>query len=393
MSGPTSTRIMCRALGVALSIAVAVGCSRSSKSAARRGELTGVTSADAAASSAPAAPRADIGKTVKTVLEPHFLSPLDVKDDIQEKFSRSHATFAFNAYRKLTTGQPDTNLVFSPVSLQLALGMVVVGARGGGENRLARATAPGVKPERIYEVMQSWQEQLLRSMNTPVQPGTERVGVLNFTNSLWLDDSIQPSSAFVEKSRQFYGFGVFRVPMRSAASTALLAVNQWVSDQTEGRIVRMIKGIAQSDTAVLVSGAYFKTKFASPFGSIEPEPFASKSGIKSSVDMMRNVLRTRVIQTLTIQAVELDLLYGATSLVVVMPMAGPLDAFTRGLSAAKWSQILTDLEHNKKTVDLHLPKADFRSRFDNIQTTLGLPEGPIAIALRVAYVSTDGAFA
>ena len=376
MSGLTSMKVTCRALGIALLVAVAAGCNRSSKM--RRGELAGAASADAGVNAAPAAPSAEPRKTVKTVLEPHFLSPLELNDDVQEKFVRSHVTFAFNAYRRFAAGQPDTNLVFSPVSLQLALGMLVVGARGGGENRLARATAPGVKPERIYEVMQSWQEQLLRSMNTPVQPGTERVGVLRFANSLWLDDSVQPSSAFVEKSRQYFGFGVFRVPIRSASAAALLDVNQWVSEQTEGRIVRLVKGVAEPDTALLVSAAYFRTKFASPFGSTEPEPFASK-GNKASVDMMRNVLRTRAIQTLAYQATELDLLYGATSLVVVMPMAGPLDAFVRGLNANKWQQLLTDLERSKKTVDLHLPKTDFRSRFDSVQGALGLPEGPIAL--------------
>ena len=379
MSGWKSTRIILRATGITLSVAVAFGCGRSTKTTERRGELaTSATSLEAPADSATL-PSTDIGKSVKTVLEPHFLPPLELGDDVQDRFARSHVTFAFNTFRKLAAAQPDNNLVFSPVSLQLALGMLVVGARGSGENRLARATAPGVKPERIYEVMQSWQEQLLRSMNTPVQPGTERVGVLRFADSLWLDDSVQPSSAFVEKSRQFYGFGVFRVPIRAASNNALLAINHWVSEQTDGRIVRMVKGVTEADTAVLVSAAYFKTKFASPFGSTEPEPFASKSGSKASVDMMRNVLRARVIQTLTYQAIELNLLYGATSLVTVMPMAGSLDSFTHGLSAVKWAQILTDLERNKKTVDLHLPKSDFRSRFDNMQSTLGLPPGPMAM--------------
>lgn len=379
MSRAISAKIMCGAVGIVLSLTVAVSCSKSSKNTVRRGELvTPSSTVDAAASNAQAT-NGDIGKSIKTVLEPHFVAAREVKDDVQEKFLRSHASFALTAYRRLASGQPDNNFVFSPASLQLALGMLVVGARGGGENRLARITAPGVKPERIYEVMQSWQEQLLRSMNSPSQPGVERVGVLSFANSLWLDDSIQPASTFVEKLGQYYGFGVFRVPIRGAASTASLAVNQWVSDRTEGRIARMTKNVSSKDTALLVSAVYIKTKFASPFGSIEPEPFSSKSGSKTTVHMMRNVLRTRAIQTRAYQAIELDLLYGATSLIALMPMAGPLDAFTRGLTASKWLQVLNDLEHNKKNVDLHLPKTDLRSRFDNIESALGLPEGPIAL--------------
>jgi serpin B len=316
---------------------------------------------------------------VRTVLEPHSLPPLDLNDDVQQKFARSHAAFTWNTFHKLSANKSEENFVFSPVSLQLALGMIVVGARGGGENRLARAMAPGVKPERIYEVMQSWQEQLLRSMNTPTQPGSERVGVLRFANSLWLDDSVQPNSAFVDKSKQYYGMGVFRLPIRGASSSALGIINSWVSEQTDSRIVNLVKKLTDADIAVLLSAAYFKTKFVSPFGGTESEPFASKSGNKGSADMLHNVLRTRYVQNLAYQAVELDLLYGSTSLVSIMPMGGSIESFVHGLSAQKWDQILKDLEHKKGMVDVHWPKVDFRSHYDNLEVSLGLPPAPIAL--------------
>ncbi len=339
MSGPIPTKLRRRAIGIGLAVAVAVGCGRSSNNTTRRGATAPVVNSnDAAPSNAPGLVSTNSSSVIKTVLEPHSVPPLEVNDDVQQKFARSHATFTWNVYQKLAANKPEDNLVFSPTSLQLALGMLVVGARGGGENRLARAMAPGVKPERIYEVMQSWQEQLLRSMNTPTQPGTERVGLLRFANSLWLDDTVQPSSAFVDKSRQYYSFGVFRVPIRTNSTTALKAINHWVSDQFDSRIVKMIKSLSEADSAVLVSAAYFKTKFVSPFGSTEPEPFASRSGSKVTVDMMHNVLRTRLIQNLTYQAVELDLMYGATSLVSVMPMSGSIQSFVHGLSAQKWAQ-------------------------------------------------------
>jgi serpin B len=205
------------------------------------------------------------------------------------------------------------------------------------------------------------------------------VGVLKFANSLWLDDSVQPSSAFVDKSKQYYGVGVFRLPIRGATSSALGTINSWVSEQTDSRIVSLVKKLTDADLAVLLSSAYFKTKFVSPFGSTESEPFASKSGGKGSVDMMHNVLRTRYVQTLTYQAVELDLLYGSTSLVSLMPIAGSVESFVHGLSPAKWVQILKDLEHKKGMVEVHWPKVDFRSHFDNLEVALGLPPAPIAL--------------
>jgi serpin B len=334
---------------------------------------------DAALANPPVNSASRVGSAIKIVIEPHAVLPLELNDSVQQKFARSHATFALNVYRRLAIDKPEGNFVFSPISLQLSLGILVVGARGSGENRLARVMAPGAKPEHIYEVMQSWQEQLLRSMNTPTLPGSERVGVLRFANSLWLDETMLPNSAFVDKSRQYFSLGVFRVPLHSATSTALGVLNQWASDQTDGRIVQMVKSLANTDTSVLPSAAYLRTKFVSPFGSTEPESFASKPGSKGTVDMLRNVLRTRAVQNLTYQAVELDLLYGATSLVSVMPMSGSIQSFVHGLTAQKWAQILKDLERNKRAVELHWPKLDLRSRYENLQVALGLPPGPIAL--------------
>jgi hypothetical protein len=173
MSGPISSEFFRDAFAIALSLTVATGCNRSSSNPTRRGETASTASSpEAGPGNAPTIAPSFNRAAIKTVVEPHSLPPLDLNDDVQQKFAQSHAAFTWNTFHKLAANKSDENFVFSPVSLQLALGMIVVGARGGGENRLARAMAPGVKPERIYEVMQSWQEQLLRSMNTPTQPGS-----------------------------------------------------------------------------------------------------------------------------------------------------------------------------------------------------------------------------
>jgi len=375
-----NSKHLLRVLSVALCSVALTGCNRSTKSSTRQGQSgPAAASAASAASAVPSAPPSALSPSVKVAVEPHYVMPLDVTDDVLSKLVKSHDTFAFNLYRKLAATETETNFVFSPISLQLGLGMLVAGARGGGENRLARVAAPGMKPERIYEAMQSWQEQLLRSMNVPDQPGVERVGALRFLNSLWLDDSVRPSSTFAEKTRQYFGFGVFRVPLRGGANVGVSAINQWASVQTDSRITQLVRAVPSTDNAVMLNGAYFKTKFSSALGSTEPEPFNAKSGSKSSVDMLRTMAKLRAVQTRMYQAVELELLYGTSSLVVMMPMAGPLDAFTRGLTAQKWAHILEDLERNKRTVDLHLPKSDMRSRFENLQATLGLGAEPIVL--------------
>jgi len=378
MQRPLRTKLTITLFGISVALAACIGCSRSSSSKPRQGASVGTTAPEAGPPDLPVA-SSQLASIVKTVIEPHAVSPLQLKDDDQDKFARAHTNFALNLFRRLEESRSGENFVVSPMALQFALGLAVVGARGGGENRLARATAPGVKPDRIYEVMQSWQEQLLRSMNSASQPGTQSVGALRFGNSLWLDESLQPTSGFVDKTRQFYGFGVFRAPLRSSGGNALSAINLWLSERSEGRIVQMVKALSPTEQAILAASTYLKTKFSSPFGSVEPEPFASSSGSKGSVDMMHNVLRARYVQNTSYQALELDLVYGATSLVSIMPLIGNNHNLLRGLNSQKWNQLLSSLEHNKGTLDLHWPKLNLRNRYDKLYESLNLPSPPLAL--------------
>ncbi len=366
-------------VGVAMAALVGSGCSKPSTNKPRQGSASSAVTPDSGVAETGATNQR-LASLIKTVIQPHPVQPLQLKDDDQDRFARAHANFSWNLFRRLEESRSEENFVYSPVALQFALGVAVVGARGAGENRLARATAPGVKPERIYEVMQSWQEQLLRSMDSSTQPGKQTVGALSFANALWLDDSVQPTSNFVDKTRQFYGFGVFRLPLRGGNSAdPVAAINQWTSERTDGRVIQLFKSLSPTEQAMLASVLYLKTKFISPFGSVEPEPFASSSGSKASVDMMHNVLKARYVQNTSYQAVELELVYGATSLVSIMPLVGNLHTLAHGLSAQKWSQLLSSLERNQGTLDLHWPKLNLRNRYDKPYAALDLPSPPLPL--------------
>jgi serpin B len=95
--------------------------------------------------------------------------------------------------------------------------------------------------------------------------------------------------------------------------------------------------------------------------------------------MMHNVLRARYVQNTSYQALELDLVYGATSLVSIMPLIGNNHNLLRGLNSQKWNQLLSSLEHNKSTLDLHWPKLNLRNHYDKLYESLNLPSPPLAL--------------
>lgn len=356
----------------------AAACSKAGSDKPRQGVSVVAAPSSLSAPAAPSAQEARLAE-IKNVVPPHPVPPLTLKPSDQEKFEKAHAQFAWSLYRRFVESRAEENLVYSPIAVQFALGMLVLSSRGAGENRLARIAAPGMPADRIYDAMQSWQEQLLRSMNGGSSNGSAEVGTLKFGNAIWLDDSVAPSSSFVDKFGQYYGFGVFRVPLRAESDPGTRAINHWLNEQTDGRVVHLVQGLDRNESALITSLAYLRTPFRSPFGALQSQPFHVSKGSPTSVEMMRNILRARFVRNPAFQAVELELVYGATSLISVMPAAGTLPAFARGLSPAKWNQLLATLQHSTSTIDLYWPKLQIRTRYDQLRDVLSLGAAPLEL--------------
>ena len=161
------------------------------------------------------------------------------------------------------------NLVFSPLSIHLALAMTLGGAGGETATEMEAALqVAGLDPEALHAALNAFDAALESRNRTepPIDDREQRVQV-SVVNSLWGQEGFAFVDAYLDLLARNYGAGIRVVDFEQAAEEARLAINEWVAQQTNDRITDLIpEGAIDSLTRlVLVNAVYLDATWARPF--------------------------------------------------------------------------------------------------------------------------------
>jgi len=164
----------------------------------------------------------------------------------------------------------------------------------------------------------------------------------------------------------------------SALEESRVTINNWVSEQTEGRIEDLIPQGALDPLTVLVltNAIYFNAAWAEPFEEklTEEGTFHLLDGGEVTVPMMRQTKSFGYAEGEGYQAVELPYDGWELSMVILLPQAGEFESFEGALDAGRVDGIVDDLVHRQ--VALTMPKFEFESGFSlkDALAALGMPD-------------------
>ena len=189
--------------------------------------------------------------------------------------------FATRLYDKLAGTQAGKNLFLSPFSIQVALAMCAVGARG--QTRRVMAELIG-SPESVEEQNRQYAD-LLKSVNGE----GERPFQLVTANALWGQQGYHFNPAY-KKAVADCDDGVFHeVNFHAQPDEAVKSINAWVSDRTREQIKELIRrDCINADTRLILTNAiYFKGQWVERFdrAGTTDEDWHGPNGI-SKVPMM-----------------------------------------------------------------------------------------------------------
>ena len=280
--------------------------------------------------------------------------------------------FGFDFYKSsLVLGG---NAVVSPTSIVLALSMAQAGARGETasqmDNVLHSASGAGGG-----NGINSLGQMLAGLSGTFKDPGgTEHQLTLRIANAPFAQRDLQLQQPFLDTLASKYGAGLRLVDFQNDATGACRLIDSWVSDQTEGRIPKMLDGLDSNVRLVLVNAIYLKAPWLEPFAESDTKaaPFTRPDGSQVSVPTMSlNLSEGRYASGTGWQAVELP--YGGGSLAMTVVVPDDLAAFEGSLDAARFSQITAALQ--PKDVDLTFPrfKIETKSDLNSALARMGMP--------------------
>ncbi|MFC1864578.1 serpin family protein [Chloroflexota bacterium] len=273
-----------------------------------------------------------------------------------------NSAFACELYQALR--EENDNLFYSPYSISLALAMTYAGAQGETEQQMADTLHFILSQDRLHPAFNGLDIELDRRGEGA--KGKDGKGFrLNIVNAIWGQDGYEFLSEFIDILAENYGAGMRTLDFMNAPEESRITINNWVSDQTEGRIEDLIpQGVIDALTRLVLTNAiYFNAAWQYPFREdmTEDGTFYLLDGGEVTVPMMRQTESFGYAEGNGYQAVELPYDGRELSMVLMLPQAGRFEAFEDSLDTQRVDAIVKDL--TRRQVALTMPKFEFESGF------------------------------
>jgi len=313
----------------------------------------------------------------------------NIRDPDLALLVEGNSAFAFELYQALR-GQ-EGNLFYSPHSISLALAMTYAGARNQTEEQMAATLHFLLEQEGLHPAFNRLTAEL--ASRGEGAEGKDGEGFrLNTVNAIWGQEDYEFLNEFLDVLAQNYGAGLRVLDFITEPEQSRLTINDWVSDQTEGRIQDLIpQGLIHELTRlVLTNAVYFNAAWEYPFDEDRTAdgPFYLLDGGQVTVPMMSQTQSFGYAGGKEYQAVELPYDGAELSMVILLPRAGQFPAFEAGLDGQKVSSIISSLRPIKVT--LTMPRFEFESEF-SLEDTLAEMGMPVAFSADADFSGMTGA--
>lgn len=309
---------------------------------------------------------------VPTVL-PDRATPSATESEVEE-LVRGNSAFAFDLYRTLS--REDGNLFFSPYSISIALGMTYAGARGETESQIADTLRFPLSQDTLHPAFNTLYLDL-DSRGGGKRGNDPSAFQLNISNALWGQQDYQFLDEFTTVVGENYGAGVRPTDFLGQPEESRVRINDWVADQTEGKITNVIppgKFEQGAPALVLTNAIYFNGAWTYEFDELpKPVDFHPLPGNPVAVPMMKRSSESGYASGDGYTAVDLSYMHSSMSMTVLVPDSGTFEEFEESLDYESVNRILESMEGRE--VVLTMPKFELESEFGLVDTlsTMGMP--------------------
>ncbi|KAM9801344.1 neuroserpin [Neosynchiropus ocellatus] len=169
------------------------------------------------------------------------------------------ADFSVRLYHRLQAAGGQDNIVFSPLSVSVALGMVELGARG--------ASLEEIKETVGFSHLQPGSEfsQLLQNLTSALSDEDPQY-IVRFANSLFLQEGVTFNPEFLRLMKKYFRASVDTVDFSESAAVAE-KINGWVENHTESKIHNLTSAedFNSLTRLTLVNAVYFRGAWKNQF--------------------------------------------------------------------------------------------------------------------------------
>ena len=301
--------------------------------------------------------------------------PIVIKSEFNNKMQNS-SHFAFDLLKATDKHETGENIVISPLSVDMCLGMAWNGAGGDTKTEMQSALRnDGYTPEDINEYAKTLREALLA-----VDPST-RIAI---ANSIWYRAGLAVKKPFIDINKLNYNAEVRNVDF--AAPQTLDQINNWCADNTNNRIPNILEEIDPYAMLYLINAVYFKGIWVSQFDKNKTVDgtFNSEKGTQQ-VKMMKQENPFPYTEDLNTRYLEMPYGNKAFSMVVMLPQSGKnVDDVINNLNPDSWNKAMEHLSEH--TINIIMPRFKIEAKYE--MEKLILPE----MGMKKAFIAEQADF-
>jgi serine protease inhibitor len=255
--------------------------------------------------------------------------------------------FAVRLLRRVTS-QQSGNVLLSPLSVSLALGMTMNGAANETQSEMQRTLGWGSASRTDINVA-------YRDLMTML-PALDANVTVKLANGIWIRSPLTADTGFTSDAQRYFNAPVTSEPTPRAMFDA---VNAWGNRQTNGMIPKVLNSEPPGDLAMLLANAvYFAGTWRERFDAARTSPsaFYREGGAAVTVPMMSRDGGYQGFRDQQLQAVDMAYGNSAYSMLVLMPTTQTINNFVATLDTTRLRQVIAGLRPASGDEPLRFPK-------------------------------------
>ncbi len=198
---------------------------------------------------------------------------------VEDDFCVDAADFAIALLQENMTDENE-NVMVSPVSALTALAMTANGARGDTREQMLAVLAPNQSMDDLNSNITNWADGLVSTDTASVK----------IANSIWFDESagdITVNEIFLQRNALYYHADIYQTAFQKST---VGAINQWVSDKTDGMITNILDQIPSDTRMYLLNAVSFDAEWKRVYwpNEVHERTFTNASGEEEKADMMQS---------------------------------------------------------------------------------------------------------
>lgn len=283
--------------------------------------------------------------------------PVQITEKQKQLLTKSNE-FGFQFF-KVAFEQSETqkNLMISPLSISMALGMTRNGAAGSTNTDMTKTL--GFEGMNDAEINESY--KYILSTFSALDPKVN----INIANSIWYRNTFSVEKEFINTNSDYFNASV--TPLDFNNPTAKDIINNWVSEKTNTLIPSIIDEISNESVMFLVNAIYFKGQWKYQFETKNSAlaPFYLLDGTSINATSMVQRCTLPYAENSVVRAVELPYNQGNYVMTIAQPMGtNTLADVVAALSdSPNWKFADTDIQ-------IKLPKFKYEYNENNMKSIL-----------------------